>query len=69
MQGEDDHPQKEEDEEENIGDLSVGDDASAEDSEEDVYETFRKEKAKLRGAQAKREFFSGIKFQLRMDSI
>lgn len=42
---------------------------SDEESEEDIYDTYRKEKAKLRSEKAKREFFTGIKFQLRMDSI
>ena len=41
----------------------------SEESEEDLYETYRKEKAKLRSEKAKREFFTGIKFQLRLDSI
>ena len=42
---------------------------SDEESEEDIYDTYRKEKSKLRSEKAKREFFTGIKFQLRMDSI
>lgn len=40
------------------------------DSEEEDLETlYRKEAAKYRSATAKREFFSGIRFQLRMDSV
>ena len=39
------------------------------DEDEDIYEVYRKEKTKLRSAAAKREFFSGIKFQMRTDSI
>ena len=66
MEAKDDHPEEEEDtlDQEN---LSLQDELS--DEEEDLYETYRKEKAKLRSAQAKREFFSGIKFQMRTDSI
>lgn len=40
-----------------------------EDDDEDLYEAYRKERQKLKSAAAKREFFSGIKFQVRTDSI
>ena len=63
---EDEEPQKEETFE-NEENLSLEDEEDSE--EEDIYDTYKKERAKLRSAQAKREFFSGIKFQMRTDSI
>ena len=64
---EDEEPQKEETFENDEENLSLEDEEESE--EEDIYETYKKERAKLRSAQAKREFFSGIKFQMRTDSI
>ena len=42
---------------------------NTESEEEDLEDFYRRETAKYRSAQAKREFFSGIRFQLRMDSF
>lgn len=42
---------------------------SEEDEEEDFEAFYKKEMLKYRSANAKREFFSGMRFQLRMDSF
>lgn len=41
----------------------------SEESEEDFEDFYKRETAKYGAAKAKREFFSGIRFQLRVDSV
>lgn len=48
---------------------SVESELTESEEEEDLDTLYRRETAKYRSAQAKREFFSGIRFQLRMDSF